>query len=196
MMSKKNIILILLIISLVAGIIITFTVDIYTSQYKDNLISFHEKSSDVYVDTYFKDTFIPQITDQKYAEELKDKASQLTEIIEKEVDPNLVTSNARDKKVDELEAKAIKAKEGINKMIKIIDEIESSIPEQFKSLYNPDEVKKIRSLVSLLPSGDVSGKKFFRLVLIFILGIAGAIIFINLERKARLSGEIKSKDVA
>jgi|YNPMSStandDraft_2_1061718.scaffolds.fasta_scaffold02969_1 molecular chaperone DnaK (HSP70) len=195
-MSKKNIILILLIISLVAGIIITFTVDIYTSQYKDNLISFHEKSSDVYVDTYFKDTFIPQITNQKYAEELKDKASQLTEIIEKEVDPNLVTSNARDKKVDELEAKAIKAKEGINKMIKIIDEIESSIPEQFKSLYNPDEVKKIRSLVSLLPSGNVSGKKFFRLALILILGIAGAIIFINLERKARLSGEIKSKDVA
>jgi len=195
-MSKKNIILILLIISLVAGIIITFTVDIYTSQYKDNLISFHEKSSDVYVDTYFKDTFIPQITNQKYAEELKDKSSQLTEIIEKEVDPNLVTSNARDKKVDELEAKAIKAKEGINKMIKIIDEIESSIPEQFKSLYNPDEVKKIRSLVSLLPSGNVSGKKFFRLALILILGIAGAIIFINLERKARLSGEIKSKDVA
>ncbi|HOJ49684.1 MAG TPA: hypothetical protein PKW55_02630 [Spirochaetota bacterium] len=193
-MNKKNLLFLFLFLSLIVAIVITFVVDIHTSQYKDNLVNFHEKIN-IYVDTYFTDELIPNIKDTKYAEELKEKVAKITEIIG-EIEPNLITSGARTKDMAELETKTFKAREGIDKILKIINEIESSMPEDVKASYNSEDVKKLKEIIDTLPTGSVTGKKVLRLVLILALGITGGIVFIIIEKNARKSGEIKLKDVA
>lgn len=160
------------------------------------------------------EALIQKLNDYKSA--LSADVETLAEIITTQVDPQENSNIILDlQKVGEAELveKTKKAIAGIGNLLPIMEKIKKDVPEELKETFTSviitekevdGETKKIDKFERLVDQynnvspifAGMGAKKLLRLLLIFIIALAGGVTFVLIERKARATGEIKSTEVA
>jgi len=202
---KKIVFIVLSLITVLAALIISSTIDPKLEKAKTIMKDFHGNIGNfVYMDEDLKSFISSDLSDEAMAETkplVEAEAAKVTALIDAKILNNIL-GNVDSEQPDVVKAKTKIVIETVEKeMLPILkDNILKILPEAAKQAYQTKIIVKADKLANFVQETadgmSVGSKKAIKYLIIFlILGVAGG-LFIFFEMKARKTGEIESSQIA